>query len=180
MTDGHLAIDIAGLHGVTYTTAAGDLMMTMQDCFADGEVAGHLALCAPAGRRRLAAEFAALRDRDDAALARATPVQLAISWGCCWVWRGPGLTCYGYVETLTDVIDGELAACERAGMTRDAGLAAAQRTVGYITENHRRGWRHGRGYSVLEPGGESGYSHVSVLEPVTREQFAAAAARGWQ
>jgi hypothetical protein len=168
------------LHGITYTAATGDLMMAMQECFADGEVAGHLALCRPDGRRALAAQFAELRARDTAAFARATPVQLAISWGDCWVWHGPGLTCWGYIETLTDVIGAELAACERAGMPGDEAMAATQRTVGYITENYARGWRHGRGYSVIEPAGEPGYCHVSVLEPVTREQFAAAAARGWR
>lgn len=177
MTD---LISPAALGGVTYTAAAGDLMMAMQDCFADAEVTGHLANCHPAGRRALAARFAELRDRDTAALARAAPAQLAIGWGDCWRWDGPGLTCYGYVETLLDVIDGELAACARHQIPRDLALADTQRTVGYIVENYARGWRHGRGYSVIEPEGEPGYSHVSVLAPVSRAQFAAAAARGWR
>jgi hypothetical protein len=174
---------------VIYPNRDGDLINAMQDCFADEEVAAHLANCHPGKRRKLAAVFARLRERDLAGWDRATPAQRAITWGDCWTHHFPetGVTGYGYVLPLAAIMDGEFAAlCRppahsgRPALTVEQATPRVQQVVDHIKENHARGWRSGPGFSVLEPGGEDGYSHVCTLSPCSRQEFRAAAAmNGW-
>lgn len=165
-----------------YPRQDGRVVQVIQDCFADAEVAAHLANCAPGKpRRQLAAIFTRLRDRDLRALAAATPEQLAIGWGDCWRYDNPqsGLTCWGYVQPLLELMDAELASCAAKGIPRDRAEREVQAVVDAIKENYGRGWRSGPGYSVVEPAGEHGYSHVCCLAPASRADFDAARARGW-
>lgn len=153
----------------------------IQDCFADAEVASHLADCIPGQSRELAARFARLRQRDLDLLALATPEQLAIGWGDHWTWTSPssGLACWGWVEPLATMMAQEFEACARHGIPQAQAEPEVQARADAIKENYGRGWRSGRGWSVVEPDGEYGYSHVALLTPCTRAEFAAAAARGW-
>lgn len=153
----------------------------IQDCFSDAEVAAHLADVIPAQGRELAARFTRLRRRDLAYLARATPEQLAIGWGDHWTCTTPtGLTCWGRVEPLGEMMEQELAATLKAGVPPDQAGAEVQARVEAIKENYTRGWRSGRGWSVVEPDGEHGYVHVAILTPCTAAEFEGARARRWQ
>ena len=153
----------------------------IQDCFADAEAAAHVASAVPAHRRELTARFARLRERDMTLLALATPAQLAIGWGDHWTCTTQdGLTCWGRVEPLGEMMTAEIAASVRLGVPHADIETEMQARVEAIKENYARGWRSGRGWSVVEPDGEVGYVHVAILTPCTPAEFAAARARRWQ
>lgn len=50
---------------------------------------------------------------------------------------------------------------------------------GEILEEPEDGYAFGKCYSVVVPDGELGDSHISVLVPITREEFELARSRGW-
>jgi hypothetical protein len=156
-------------------------VMAVQETFADAEVTAHLDAAIPAHRAELKAKFARLRERDLAYLAAATPAQLAIGWGDAWYWRSQaGLSCWGQVQYMGEMIRQDLDACAKLGLSRaDAKRETAARAAA-IRENYGRGWRSGRGFSVIEPDGEMGYAHVATLTPCSQAEFKAARARGWR
>jgi hypothetical protein len=159
----------------------GEWCHCIQDCFADAEIASVLAQAVPQHRRELTRRFTRRRDRELAMLAAATPRQLALTWGDFWRWEGMGgLTCYGWIQPLGSMMTEEYAACIKLGVPAADAWAEVQHRVDNIRENYTRGWRAGVGWSVVEPGGETGYSHVSLLTPISAAAFATARGRGWR
>jgi len=125
-----------------------------------------------------------IRGRERRYQLAATAEQQAIGWGDCfrYTWKpdgrhilagslAEGVTIYGQVMTRAEVRHSELA----AGASHDEAQAALRR----IMHAYGRGWRHGRCYSVIEPDGESGDTHVAVMTPITAGEFEAARAAGW-
>ena len=71
----------------------------------------------------------------------------------------------------------ELAASEQAAGAPARDIADL---LASFDEGMRRGWRYGRWHSPLSPEGETGWHHVAVLEPVTRQAYVTAKRAGWR
>lgn len=113
------------------------------------------------------AYFAQMRAEEEAANANVHPDQAALTWGDHFVRfyeMGPEgiLAIFGAIYTASDYERSEGA----------QGLAEAE-------ERMARGYRFARCYSVIEPEGELGDTHVVTVWPITPEQFAQAKAAGW-
>jgi hypothetical protein len=80
----------------------------------------------------------------------------------------PDLDIYGYCLTDDEATKG----------TCDPEELAFE--LKHLESARRRGYMFSRCYSVACPDGELGVTHVSTMEPITREQFEAARARGWR
>lgn len=124
--------------------------------------------------------FNAMHRDVDAANSRVTDEQRAIGYGDYFIriWEGnpfmgPGhLTIYGHV-TPRDTF-----------MKEEKELGAGDDELSWTMHSHddsyRRGFRFGWHYSVVEPDGELGSTHISTMKKITREEFEAAKARGWE
>lgn len=114
---------------------------------------------------------------EDAANQRATQEQRDIGYGDYFtrIWDGmfgDWLTIYGYVTPRDKFIEEE----------KNAGADDAE--LSWETHAHdsayQRGYRFGWHYSTVEPDGELGSTHVSVMKKISKEEFDAAKARGWK
>lgn len=91
-------------------------------------------------------------------------------------------------------IYGEIESTDERRKTRDEGIASldpnsdeyAEESEGYIYEFEvyedqlNRGFVFGRCYSVLEPTGELGSTHVSKVAQISKEVFEEARESGWE
>jgi hypothetical protein len=116
----------------------------------------------------------AMRKAEDAANARVRPLQQDVVWGTHWAAHYPDmeLIVFGYVPTLE-----ELEKIERGHGADDEEWEFEKATT---LDSYARGYRFGKAYSVIEPEGEWGSTHISVMLPISKEQFEAARERGWQ
>jgi hypothetical protein len=95
------------------------------------------------------------------------PAQERITYGDHWmrIWDGWGekiLIC-GYISTLEELDKEE----RRLGASEEE-IAEEHETMQYSYNN---GFRFGRAYSIIEPRGELGDTHVSQMIPITKEEF---------
>lgn len=115
--------------------------------------------------------FAYMREQEEAANARVTPGQAQIGYGAWWLRPYEDVVIFGYVPTQDEV---------RASEGGDeADPEELQYTLETLADAHRRGYRYGRAYSVIEPEGEWGSTHISTMVEITEEQFNQAQAHGW-
>lgn len=114
---------------------------------------------------------------EDAANRAATPEQQAIGYGDYFIRLWPvmmedNLAIYGQVMPRDKFIEEE----KNAGAD-DAELSW---TVSTHDSAFKRGYRFGWHYSEVEPDGELGSTHVSVMMKISKEEFDAARDRGWK
>lgn len=120
--------------------------------------------------------FDAIQRGVEQAQARTTPKQAAITYGDYWMrfWDtgyGEVLLIFGYITPFEEMMQTE----------RDLGAddeeLAYERDM--MKANYERGFRFGRAFSVVEPDGELGETHVSAMIPITKEEFDEARAVRW-
>jgi hypothetical protein len=118
-------------------------------------------------------EFLDWQARNEAiANARVTPEQAEIGYGDHWARRFEDIVIFGRVMSLD-----ELEQMER-NLGCDEEEIASEREM--ISDSHERGYRFGYCYSVVEPEGELGSTHISVMTKITAEEFQAAKEHGWR
>lgn len=117
--------------------------------------------------------FAQMRAMEEEANARVVPRQRQIDWGSYFIrpQESLGLIVFAYCETEEEIVAGE----RRYG----ASLDEASRTLETLQDSHERGYRYGRHYSLIEPEGELGSTHIVKCWPITEEQFHQAKELGW-
>jgi hypothetical protein len=105
------------------------------------------------------------------AQAAATPGQNAIAWGDFFERNWLGLRIYGRISTLKEFRETE------------RGLGASLAEIRYeeagLKDAYSRGYRYGRCFSVAEPEGEVGSTHVVTMRKITEAEFNEAKNRGW-
>lgn len=109
-----------------------------------------------------------------AAEAVVTPEQAAIGYDDCWLRVVPEydkLWIFGWVWPL------EYCAASSASLTTDLHEIAEETAM--IEDAHARHYRFGEAYSVIEPRGEIGSTHVVSMTPLPVEMFDQARAHGW-
>jgi hypothetical protein len=115
--------------------------------------------------------FTWMRQQEQAANDRVTPDQAEISYGDHWMRPYEDIVIFGYVPTPD-----EQAASERE-------LGADDEEIEYeremLADTYARGYRYGKCYSVVEPEGEWGSTHISTMVKITKEQFEEAKEAGW-
>lgn len=114
-----------------------------------------------------------MRQREARARAATTDEQNAITWGDYFVsltyW--PEFLIFGHIHSREEFWAAE-AAC-------GAGEEEIQHEWRVQEDAHERGWRYAWHYSVREPEGELGSTHVVSMQKITEEEFEAAKAAGW-
>lgn len=117
--------------------------------------------------------FADMRRAEEVAIANILPFQREIVYGSYWMryWPQGDLLIFGYVYTLEENWD----SCINAGGDKEE--CAYERD--HELDSYSRGYRFGRAYSVVEPTGELGSTHISEMIPITKEQFEEAKALNW-
>jgi hypothetical protein len=115
--------------------------------------------------------YAAIKRGIDAAQARATSKQTQITYGDYWMRRWEDFLIFGYIYHREEMDAAEVK------------LGASQEELEYEHEmydnSYKNGFRFGRAYSVIEPDGELGDTHVSEMTKITKEEFEAAKTLGW-
>lgn len=110
--------------------------------------------------------FAEMAANEQRANAEASPAQNAITYGDYWMRpyaeMGEFVLIFGRVHTREEV-----AAVEEP------------ETMAVLDNAFARGYRFGQAWSVWEPRGELGDTHVSVMCPISQELFEAARAQDW-
>ena len=115
--------------------------------------------------------LAFMRESERQANARTTPAQRNIGYGSYWVRSWQGVMIFGYVPSMDEIMDQE----------RDLGASDAEIRweVESLENAYERGYRYGKCYSVIEPLGEWGSTHVSAMIEIPKEIFEAAQEAGW-
>lgn len=121
--------------------------------------------------------FEFMRQREQEANDRATDEQKAVDYGD-YFWRletlGPETIA---IFTRCPTLD-ELAAIERR-LGADEEEVTSELEM--IEDAHKRGYRYGQHFSVVEPEGEWGSCHVaSIVGKITAEDFELARRHGWR
>lgn len=120
----------------------------------------------------------AMHAREDTANRNTTPEQKAIGYGDYFV-RIWGNDFEGYLKIYGQVMPREelFSEEERLG----AEPAELSYTMRSHDDSYSRGYRFGWCYSVVEPDGELGSTHVSTMfMKITEEQFEEAKKNGWR
>jgi hypothetical protein len=115
--------------------------------------------------------FDFMHQQEEAANARVTPEQAQIGYGAFWMRPYDDLLIFGHVPTAE-----ETEASERA-------LGADDEEIEYQRESfadaYNRGYRYGKCYSVVEPEGEWGSTHIANMIEITEQQFNQARDFSW-
>jgi hypothetical protein len=111
------------------------------------------------------------------------PRQAAITYGDYWmrVWDAYGdriLIC-GYIHTLDEVESEERRIMEEDDESREEIEAEMAYERQVMSNSYANGFRFGRAYSVIEPSGELGDTHVSQMIPITKEEFEECKSLNW-
>ena len=110
--------------------------------------------------------FEVMRRNEEAANAATHPCQTAITYGDHWMqpyeMGGEAILIFGRVSTLEELWKVE-----------------DEDTMPGILERHKRGYRFGMAWSVLEPRGEWGDTHVSQMIPIPKTLFEIGRDRDW-
>jgi len=145
------------------------------DWFDDRDQAVILQMADAGQAATLRAAFAAMDAETARLLARATPGQLAITYGSHWrtIWQPPGpgaaVPIWGQVLDLD-----ELRRDCRGDMPEWLYLLA------HIEYGYRQGWRYSRCYSRIVPDGELGGHHAATLTPISDAEFNRARISHWR
>lgn len=107
----------------------------------------------------------AMREAEERANAQVFDRQRSIGYGDYWCRPVPeyGVFVFGYVWPQDKAEKGE-----------------ARSTVTSLRDSFERGYRFGDAYSVMEPEGELGTTHVANMWPISEEDFIENKAHNWQ
>lgn len=122
----------------------------------------------------VAEAYAHMRLMEEQANERVVEEQRQITWGSHFLrvlYTSP-VVIFGHVWPEDDILLGE----QRAG----ASLEEAETTLRTLRASHERGYRFGRCYSIVEPEGELGDTHISDCWPITEEEFLQAQNFRWE
>jgi hypothetical protein len=114
----------------------------------------------------------AMRRAEQRANARVTPEQTAIGYGDHWCSAFEDFLIFGRVSTLEELDT------RSAELTDDPEEVQAEHDM--IVSAHARGYRFGWAYSVAEPDGELGSTHISRMTSITERQFDRAKGHAWR
>ena len=107
--------------------------------------------------------FESIHKGVEAAKNRATPKQNAITYGDYWMRSWEDFLIFGYIYTREEM-DSE-----------ERRLGASEEEIEWehqtYDDSYNNGFRFGRAYSVIEPEGELGDTHVCDMIPITKEEF---------
>lgn len=114
-----------------------------------------------------------MQEAEAAANASSHPDQHAITYGNHWfAWYDEmQLAVFGEVFTQDEYLRRETAA--------GASAAEAKRSWKGVVDDHERGYRFGIAYSLVEPEGELGTTHVASMVPIDANQFLGAQEAEW-
>jgi hypothetical protein len=115
--------------------------------------------------------MAVMREREAQANAAARPEQLAIGYGDYWLSAFDDFLIFGRVSTLQELDDEK----RRLG----AGAEERKSEQEMIEGAHARGYRFGTAYSIVEPDGELGSTHLSRMVPISKDMFLGARLHHW-
>ena len=120
--------------------------------------------------------FAAIQRGVEQAQARTTPRQSEITYGDHWMrlWDsgyGEAILIFGEIYTRKRLMDEERELGAEEDEIREEMLM--------MDGSYARGFRFGRAYSVVEPDGELGDTHVSDMVPISQEEFDEARGLRW-
>lgn len=119
--------------------------------------------------------FADMRRKEEEANKEVLPLQREVTWGSHWITYYPAmeLFVFGYCMTRKEVYESEIAA---GGDSEEA-----EQSLASVTDAHSRGYRFGWAYSVIEPTGEIGSTHIAaILGPISVARFKEAQEANWQ
>jgi hypothetical protein len=116
--------------------------------------------------------FDYMRQAEEKANATLLPSQQSITWGSYWMRPYEDFLIFGYVYTREENIAGEV----KAG----SSMEELEYTTRTLDSSHDRGYRFGMAYSIIEPRGELGSTHIANMCPIDREVFLTAQAQGWK
>lgn len=118
--------------------------------------------------------FAYITEGVKQAKSRATDEQNAITYGDYWMryWPEGDLYIFGYIIPPDELY----ASSAYEGVSKKEIEWEKQAAE----ENYQNGFRFGRAYSVVEPDGELGDTHVSDMSKITKEEFEFAKSYHWQ
>jgi hypothetical protein len=116
--------------------------------------------------------FAWMKRQEDLANREVHPIQQKIVRGTHAMRLFHDFPIFGYIFTEDELREGE-----RSHGADEDELAF---TMEVLAKSYERGYRHGRWYSVVEPEGELGDTHILNLTPITRNDFEEAQSYGWQ
>lgn len=136
----------------------------------------------------LAELMAHMRRREDAANLATRPEQRALIAATETVYwmrfvSTYNVSIFGESWSLREAIEKErkFYTLDEAGMPADPdGRLELMSISAGLRERRERGFLFGRCYSVLEPEGEIGDTHVSQVMPISRETFEEFRANGWR
>lgn len=116
-----------------------------------------------------------MREKEDAANSRLTKRQIELrddtEHNRCWVRDWDGIFIFGDAWSHASCYESEL----RCGASKEE---AYESTLSII-ESRKRGYLFGIAFSVLEPRGEIGSTHVSQVVPIERRLFDLAKRCSW-
>ncbi len=109
------------------------------------------------------------------------PVQRMVTYGDYWIrfWivgENELVLICGYVETLPELAESEAAHYD---LTKPEEKAEYEYAMEGIRRRHERGYMFGKAYSIIEPTGEWGDTHLANLWPITKDLFEALREAGW-
>lgn len=113
---------------------------------------------------------------EDAANARTTPRQKAIGWGDYWMQPYQDILVFGRIWTREETEKSEGRYIDQDDPEEVAGFAE---TMANLDSRYERGYRFGTAWSEAEREGELGDTHISVMIPITQEEFEEAKAVNW-
>lgn len=91
---------------------------------------------------------------------------------------GQALLIFGETPPLTEALAEERTHYP-ATMSPD-DIAEFAYAAKYLIDNRQQGLLFGRWYSVVEPQGELGSTHINTIDPITKQAFQEAKACSWQ
>jgi hypothetical protein len=113
----------------------------------------------------------AMAQAERIANALVTSEQVAIGYGDYWCSAFDDFLIWGRVSTLEELD------AESARLSNDPEEVRGEHDV--IVSAHARGYRFGWCYSIVEPEGELGSTHISRMIPLDQRQFDKAKEHGW-
>lgn len=121
--------------------------------------------------------FAAMAEAEDRANAALHPRQVALRDAtespCFWVRPFDDLLIFGQTPSLPELVAVEL------GYVAVEDVAERALVEPQLRERRARGYLTGTCFSLVEPGGEWGDTHVASVWPLAEVDFEAARAAGW-
>ena len=115
--------------------------------------------------------FAAIDKGVQRAKSMILPRQARITYGDYWMRIWEDILIFGRIDTVAELDEEE----------RRLGASEEELTYEHkmMQGSYNNGFRFGRAYSIIEPRGELGDTHVATMVPITKEEFESARDLNW-